>query len=347
MRLLVLLALLVVLAACAPQGPVDDPVMVPPEGTPTDPADPPATETEPAGTPTDEEALGAGAWTRRADAPLALTEVAAAPFGGSVWTAGGLDGDGEAVTTVLIHDPTFDGWEEGPALPAAVHHAALVSSGDALYLVGGYEGSGFDRPTAAVHVLDPTTGAWSEGPALPEPRAAGAGAWDGRRVVYGGGVGPDGLAGDVWALEDGTWTPLGVLSEAREHLAAASDGAGLVWFLGGRTGGLDTNLAAVDLVEDAEVRRVGDLPTARGGVAGLHLPGAGGCALGGEGPEATFAEVECVDAEGTVSTLPPLEVARHGLGAAIVEGVAYTVLGGPEPGLHVSPVVEALALDGG
>jgi hypothetical protein len=35
---------------------------------------------------------------------------------------------------------------------------------------------------------------------------------------------------------------------------------------------------------------------------------------------------------------------RHGLGAAVVGDVAYTFLGGPEPGLHVTDAVEALRL---
>jgi non-specific serine/threonine protein kinase len=335
-----LVVLLMVLSACTTPTVEDDPVMEPPAGEVTTP---PTAEEGSAGD-SGEGSAPAG-WSRGTDAPLALTEVAAAPFGGSVWAAGGFDEDGTPVATVLVYDPTFDAWEEGPALPEAVHHASLVSTGDALHLVGGYTDASFADLTDAVRTLDPASGEWTDGPPLPEPRAAGAAAWDGERVVYGGGVGPDGLAGDVWALAGGTWTPIGSLSEDREHLAAASDGDGRVWFLGGRTGGFDTNLAAVDLAEGDQVRRLGDLPTARGGLAGLHLPGAGACALGGEGPDGTFAEVECLDADGAVTELPPLAVARHGLGAVVVEGIAYAVLGGPEHGLFVSAAVEALPAD--
>jgi hypothetical protein len=288
--------------------------------------------------------VGDAAWVEREPAPFALTEVAAAAFSGAVWTAGGFDAGGAAVAAVLIYDPVFDGWEEGPDLPRQVHHAALVAAGDELYLLGGYDGSGFDTPSASVTVLDASTGEWAEGPALPEPRAAGAAAWDGTRVVYGGGVGPDGLAGDVWALEGGEWVAVGTLEEPREHLAAAGDGEGRVWLMGGRTGGLASNLATVDLVEADTVTRIGALPTARGGVAGLHITGVGACALGGEDPDRTFDEVECMDADGAVTTLPPLAVARHGLGAAVLEDVAYAVLGGPDPGLAVSDALEALTL---
>ena len=286
------------------------------------------------------------AWRQGTPAPLPLTEVAAAPFAGGAWTAGGLDAQGAAVSSVQVYDLTFDAWSEGPALPRAVHHSALVAAGDRLYLLGGYEGSGFDAPTAEVAVLEASSGQWQPAPSLPEARAAGAAAWDGQRLVYAGGVGPDGPVGDVWALEDGNWTVLGKLSQPREHLAAASDGAGSVWLLGGRVGGLDTNLATVELVQGGEVVAAGTLPTARGGVSGFYAgPGIGACAVGGEQPTGTFAAVECVDAQGKTTVLADLTVPRHGTGAAVLDGMALVLLGGPEPGLSTSGAVELLHLN--
>lgn len=298
----------------------------------------------PAETPDRDEAAQ---WEQLSEAPVALTEVAAAAFGGKVWTAGGLDESGAAVTVVQIFDPTFGTWEDGPALPEAVHHAALVSSGDVLYLLGGYAGPGFDQPTAAVRRLDVETGQWTDGADLPAPRAAGAAAWDGERLVYGGGVGPDGLSGDVIALAGEAWEPVGELSRPREHLAATSDGRGRTWFLAGRTGGLDSNLGAADLLEGSQVTALPDVPTARGGVAAFWSPATGACVVGGEHPGGTFADVECLNPDGDTTVLPPLEHARHGLGAAVVEGAAYVLLGGPEPGLSVSAAAESLRLEEG
>lgn len=286
------------------------------------------------------------AWTAVEPSPSARTEVGAASYLDKVWVVGGLGADDAATGDVAIYDPSFDAWESGPALPERVHHAAVTVHENALVVLGGYVGDGFDAPTAGVWRLDPATGEWEEGPALPAPRAAGAAASDGDRIVYGGGVGPDGLAGDVWALDGGEWARLDALGEPREHLAAASDGEGRVWLLGGRAGGLNTNLAAVDLVEGESVRAVGELPTPRGGLAGFFHPEAGACAVGGEEPSGTFAAVECVDADGEVTVLPALAEPRHGLGAAVVGDLAYTVMGGPEPGLAVSETVEALRLDG-
>ena len=272
------------------------------------------------------------------------TEVGAAALGGRIWVLGGFAPSGQASADVVSYDPGADAWSRGPALPQALHHTAVAGDGSRLWVAGGYTTHHLAVPTAAVRTLEPASGRWQDGPPLPSPRAAGALAWDGRRLVYAGGVGPDGLAGDVFALEGGAWRRLGELHPAREHLAAAADGRGTTWFLAGRTGGIDTNLADVDVVTGDRVRRVGAVATPRGGVAGVHVPGAGGCAVGGEGPEGTFAEVECVAADGAASSLPPLAESRHGLGAVVLDGTAYALLGGPAPGLTVSRTLQALEL---
>ncbi|HEX2222038.1 MAG TPA: hypothetical protein VHK06_05890, partial [Candidatus Limnocylindria bacterium] len=226
-------------------------------------------------------------------------------------------------------------------LPEPLHHAALVSTEDELFLIGGYVGASFSAPTDAVVRLDGD--GWTAATALPSARAAGAAAWDGERVVYGGGVlNGGGLAHDVLGFDGQAWTSIGNLSSPREHLAASSDGEGRTWLLGGRMLSLLTNTTTVDLVADAGVRRIAQLPTARGGVAAFHAPELGACLTGGEEPSRAIDAVECVDADGRLTVLPPLAEPRHGHGAAVVDGVAYVLLGGPQPLLTVSPTVQAL-----
>ncbi|HET9141557.1 Kelch repeat-containing protein, partial [Actinophytocola sp.] len=176
-------------------------------------------------------------WSQRAAAPMARTEVAAASLGGRIWVLGGMPDSGKPAPEVMIYDPAGDRWSPGPALPQGLHHTAAAGDGSRLWVVGGYVEAGSGHaPTAAVRMIDSATGSWTDGPALPEPRAAGALAWDGSRLLYAGGVGPAGLADDVFQLRDGRWNRLGALSLRREHLAAASDGAGTTWFLAGRQG---------------------------------------------------------------------------------------------------------------
>lgn len=333
---------LLVLACVAAPTPASPAPTTPPRPSPVGP-----TDSAGAGSPSPASPGASptfGAWQRLADAPLPLTEVAAAAHDGRLWVAGGLGPSGGSATAVQVYEPAADSWSGGPALPVGLDHAALVSTGTALYVVGGYTRAGGTRIGAAVHQLNPAGQAWVAGPPLPEARAAGAAAWDGTRVVYGGGVGPAGVSGDVFVLEPDGWRLAARLGEPREHLAAASDGDGRVWFLGGRVGGLRGNLGAAELFESGGVRRIGDLPTPRGGVAAFWVAGVGACLAGGEGPDGTFDEVECIDDDGRLTVLPALGFPRHGLGAAVLRGVAYVALGGPTPGLSVGPVLEGLAL---
>ena len=294
-----------------------------------------------AGSPLPSTHAAAAGWRAGPEAPFARLEMATVALDGRIWLAGGLEPDGRATDALNIFDPATGEWTEGPPLPAAVHHAALASDGDRLFLMGGYLGN---DPTDEVHLFDPTTGSWEGGPPLPEPRAAGAATHDGTRIVYGGGVGPGGVRDDLFVLADGAWSRIGTLRRAREHLAAATDGNGRVWFMGGRQGALDRNVGDVDLVEGMSVRRLPGV-SSRGGVAAFFAPAIGACLTGGEAPSFAMPTVECVDAGGRITALPEMRQRRHGHGVAVIEGAAYAVLGGEVPGLSASSTVEVLPLD--
>jgi hypothetical protein len=278
-------------------------------------------------------------------APVPLLEIAVAERDGRIWVAGGLRTDGTASDEVFILDPAAGTWTTGPKLPEAVHHASMVSTPDGLVLVGGYVGNELSVATAAVRRLDDGATAWTDDPPLPDARAAGAAAFDGMRIVYAGGVKPGGIANEVFArAADRAWTVTGRLPVAREHLAAVSDGAGRTFVLGGRVGGLDKNLAIVDLIEGDTTTTIGELPTKRGGVAAYWSPMVGACLAGGESPAGANPEVECMTADGKVTRLPDLGVARHGIGAAVVDGAVYILLGGRQPGLATSDITETMPL---
>lgn len=182
---------------------------------------------------------------------------------------------------------------------------------------------------------------------MPEPRAAGgAAAVDGALYVVAG-VGPAGLARQMLVLEDGTWRTEPGPSAPREHLGVAAAG-GAVYALGGRTAGMDTNVADAEVFDPDRGTwvRLPDLPTARGGI-GAAAPDGYVVAVGGEQPAGTFAEVQALDLEAVRWVrLPPLPTPRHGLGVAAVGPVLYAIAGGPEPGYAFSAANEALDLRG-
>jgi Kelch motif len=311
--------------------------------TPRDTEDAPPTSAAASVTPAP---VAAAEWQALPDAPIARLEMATAAHDGRIWLAGGLSPTGEGLTDVEIYDPADDSWTDGPALPIPLHHASLASDGARLVLIGGYIGSSFSVPSADTWILPADADAWVAGPPLPEARGAGTAAWDGERVVYAGGVGSGGVADEIYVLEDDGWRAIGILPSPREHFAAASDGAGSIWFLGGRVASLESNMGDVALLVGDEVRTIGQLPTPRGGVAAFLAPGVGPCLTGGEAPTQAFAQVECMDDRGTVTSLNPMRTERHGHGAAVIDSVAYVLLGGPTPGLSAHSSLESLALAG-
>lgn len=168
------------------------------------PSAPPETSASTTATPTSTRQLPDDTWTRLAPAPQALTEVAATAFADLVWVIGGLDARGQPIASVLHYEPVAEAWTIGPSLPQPLHHAAVAAADDAVYVLGGYTkpfGAGDLSPTNAVWWIDRADGTWESAPELPGPRGAGAAAWDGQRLVFAGGIAPDGVADEVWALE--------------------------------------------------------------------------------------------------------------------------------------------------
>ncbi len=329
-------AVLLVLAACASPSP-----SAPPAESASGRPEPAPTAAPSAASPS---AGDTATWEVLEDAPFARLEMAVTAHDGRIWLAGGYSPLGAALTDVEVFDPATGEWSDGPSLPTGVHHAALVSDGERLVFIGGYIGADFSRPTDIVLVLTDGADEWVAGPSLPGPRAAGAAAFDGSRIVYAGGFSPDDIHSDVFALEGDAWEQVGTMANARDHLAATSDGAGTVWLMGGRVGGLTSNLANVETVTGTEIDHVTELPTPRGGVAAFHTDEFGACLSGGEAPDQAYTVVECVGDDGAITSLPSLNEPHHGHGAAVVDGVVYVLLGGPEPTLSAGSTVEALTL---
>jgi hypothetical protein len=121
---------------------------------------------------------------------------------------------------------------------------------------------------------------------------------------------------------------------------------GLVYTVGGRTGGLDKNLVAVEAFDPrtGQWHQLADLPTRRGGLSAAAVANGWIVAVGGEA-EATFAQAEAFDVRsGKWYSLPGLPTPRHGLGSAAIGTILYTFAGGPKPGLHVANTLEAIDL---
>jgi hypothetical protein len=283
-------------------------------------------------TPTSSSASTELAW-RPLTFPVttALDAPGVAQHQGKVWVVGG-----GGSRDVHVLDPKTGKWEQGPPLPQAVNHAALVSDGTSLFLIGGLSyPSNEVRDT--VYRLRSPEGTWALDAPLPQPRFAGAAVWDGKRVVFAGGaptLRPRAAAAEVWALDQGRWVPLGRLSKAREHLGAATDGAGTIWFAGGANVGAEGGAVydEVDVVRQAKVEAAGKLSRPAQGLAAVWTAESGMCVIGGSTtlPNATAApitDVRCAKDSGNTPVWPQLATPVFGAGATVVDGTVF-VLGG-------------------
>ena len=291
-------------------------------------------------------ALGAStAWETRAPLPVPRTEVAAAAFGREIAVVGGFNLDRTASRRADAYSATRDRWRRLPDLPVGAHHAMAVGTGGRLYVLGGYSSDG--APRRSVHVLE--RGRWRALPRMPFPRAAaGAGVARGRIVVAGGVTAAGRLARNALSfdLAKRRWSVVAGPTP-REHLGVTAL-AGVVYAIGGRTAGLDTNLLHFESYRPGERswRRLQPVPDPRGGTGAAALAGLV-VSVGGEEPAGTIAEVLAYRvSERRWVQLEDLPTPRHGVGVAALGGRVFVIGGGPEPGLTVSAANEVLSVSG-
>lgn len=280
---------------------------------------------------------------RAAEMPAPRTEVTGALWEGQIIVVGGLDEQGSASERSDIYDPETDTWTTGPALPVPLHHTAVATLGDRVYVVGGYSiGPGGWIPEAAVWSLGPGDDAWQSEPDLATARGALAVASTGEALVAVGGVGPGGVfltSSEILEFGEEAWRPGPDLIEPREHLAAAAVDDE-VYAIAGRTGGMQTNRSSVEVLRAGEWVAAPELNFSRGGI-GATAVGDIPCVVGGEEPQGTIPTIECL-VDGSWKVVAELDVARHGLAVVARDVVIHVIGGGPQPGLTVSGVHEVI-----
>jgi non-specific serine/threonine protein kinase len=185
---------------------------------------------------------------------------------------------------------------------------------------------------------------------MPFPRAAAGAGVAARKIVVAGGVGAAGrLARNALSfdLRSRLWSVV-VGPTLREHLGVAAY-RGVVYAVGGRTAGLDTNLLDFESYRPGEKawRRLAPVPDSRGGTGAAALAGVL-VSAGGEEPGGTIVEVLAYRiADRRWVELADLPTPRHGVGVAALGGRVYAIGGGPEPGLTVSSANQALPIPAG
>lgn len=308
-------------------------------------------------------------WIDRAPFPEARTEVSATTDGRYIYLAGGFgppEGDERASSprTLWRYDGEADRWTPLTEIPEGVHHAPFQHHDGRLYILGGFRETSFD-PVANVRIYDLASDRWSEGAPMPTPR--GAAGWtllDGRIHVIGGNVSEREAVADqpgarvtddrsvnvheAYDPATDTWTRLRPMPTPRNHLGAAAVNGRIHAVLGRADG--DYTLTTHEIYDAASDAWIAGppAPTGRSGVAvleyGGHVYAFGGERLG-DADRRTFDDAERFDPRtGRWERLPPMPTARHGLGAAPLDGGIHVISGGPRPAFTFGDAHERLEI---
>ena len=271
--------------------------------------------------------------------PTPRQNMAGTVLDGTIWVVGGLGAGSKGSRKVEGFDPVINGWKSAPDLPVALHHEMVVTYKEEVVVIGGWIPKGSD-PSARVsnRVFVLRDGKWEQLPSLQRPRAAGAAAVVGDRIVVTGGQANDRLVDTTEVFDGKQWQSGADIPTPREHLAAVSDGDYL-YAVGGRNLGPDKNSAALERYDPAADRwqALPDMPTARGGLGAAIVAGQL-LALGGETPTRPLGAVESYDIAGKDwSRAPSMRTPRHGLSVDAIGRSLYALGGAPKPG-HASAV---------
>lgn len=283
------------------------------------------------GNPTQPTTEAQAGWKPITNARIERDAVATTQADGTIWIFGGLGPDGAVSTRHEGYDPAIDSWKGGDNLPVPVQHAMSVTWQGNPIVLGGWKTAGVNK-VATDQVWRVVSGRWVELPHLLQPRAAGAAAVVGDRIIVTGGVNADGAPLNTTEIFDGnTWTLGAPIPTPRQMLAGASDGK-LVYAVGGNNGNAD--LKTVEAYDPAANTwtALPELPEARSDV-GVAIADQRLVAVGGLSAGQVLKTVAVFDlASRTWSGLPDMATARHGMAVAAVGKSVYAIGGSSDAG---------------
>jgi N-acetylneuraminic acid mutarotase len=282
------------------------------------------------GTP-QEEALPDLTTVRQEHAVVALA--------GEIYVIGGYTPNASA--TVSAYNPTTRMWRPVRDFPQALNHANAAVVGNTLYVTGFYVMSSMMMASRQVFAYDPMANEWTErmGMADGTQRATGCVAVIGTKIyLFGGARGMTVTDASAYDTMANSWETLPALPESREHCAAGAID-GIVYIAAGRAGGI-TGFRPSTIAYDPATRMYtpkAAIPTPRGGVASAVLNGRlfvfGGEGNPASGTDGVFSNIDAYDPVTNMwEPMPPMDIPRHGYGAATLDGRIYLAGGATAQG---------------
>jgi N-acetylneuraminic acid mutarotase len=283
-----------------------------------------------------------GGYGRRADLPLANSELGVAELNGKIYLIGGYPSSRVPQSAVQVYDVATNVWSMAAPLPVAMHHPVVVGTHGKVFSFGGQLTSA-DTPRTIAY--DPATNMWTDLANMPTARGAGACAVVGDKVYIVGGRPPGDNAFEVYDIPTNMWAVLPDLPQTypqRNHIAAAAID-GKIYVAGGRYNGgsfSDPITDSVDMFDPATGMwsTRAKMLRPRGGVNGIAAYGCfyvwGGESAAAMEPNGVFPDHDVYNPKTDQWTaLARLPTPIHGVtGAAFVDGIIYIPGGGTMQG---------------
>lgn len=302
-------------------------------------------------------------WQSAAPMPVRTQEIYPTVHAGQLVVAGGIArklGVPYFTDAVFAYDPQANQWSERPALPEAIHHAALAVQDGGLILAGGFNGSYTQIWRMSAQTYRLSAEGWIAEGELPQPQAEGVLATHGDGALHlVTGVSPIGSdnrkrsdhaeVANHWVRPPGggKWDRLAPIPTPRNSATGGWLGDQLI-VTGGRTAAGNLDPTEIYDQQEDRWRTAAPLPLPQAGTASAMVDD-GLIVFGGEifKPEAgVFANVWRYSiSQDTWTALPDMPTPRHGIGAGKIGNKIFVVGGATEPsGSGTSDANEVLVL---
>jgi N-acetylneuraminic acid mutarotase len=299
--------------------------------------------------------VAAEKWEMGPSIPEGAEEVVGAAVGNSMLVYGGLGPEYVPRGLFWMFDTSKEEWIELPSNPIPVHHPAIVTIENKVYLFGGFvkpKGEASWKPVDDASMFDMETRTWTTLKPLPTARGALTAAAVGAKIYVIGGVAMPkqyesaGLTfnspseqltvNEVYDTESNTWSQAASIPTPRNHMGAATVD-GKIYVIGGRIGSgfilMSTNIGVNEVFdpEKNEWEPRAMLPTPRSGIGVVVLNGIIHV-LGGEewqhNRAGVFRQHEAYDPKrNRWYLLPSMRFPRHGHAVGVVNNKIYAISG--------------------
>ena len=209
-----------------------------------------------------------GEWRSASSKPTAIADADAAVLFGEIYVPGGRLADGRPTSVVEAYSPANNAWRPVTPLPQPAAGALVLSDGNLLYFIGGWDGENY---RADGYTYDPGTDSWHSLPPMSQGRAhAAGGILRDRLYIVGGFDGTEELDScEYYDLVERMWFDCLDMLLPRAGAGAAVLGNKLLYVMGG---GIDSEVPYAE-VYDADLnewQRI-ELPMLGNAPAWYHL----------------------------------------------------------------------------